>query len=80
MLVTLRNDFHNTEVRLRAKVRFMFLGGAQFVELSKPQTLRARRKLCPVKGCQCVQGPAGHRGLQSHNGKPLAIATPNLDS
>jgi hypothetical protein len=53
--ITLRNDFHNSEVTLRA------VAGQ---ELSLLQVLRARRILCGIKGCTCG-GNLGERGQQA---------------
>lgn len=49
--ITLRNDFHNTEVRVR------LADGVNV--LSYGQTLRVMRELCGVNGCTCaaVRGP-----------------------
>lgn len=54
MMTTLRNDFHGSEVTLRA-------GAGQ--ELSLSQILRARRTLCGITGCTCG-GNLGERGPQ----------------
>lgn len=54
MSTTLRNDFHNSEVTLRA------VAGQ---ELSLSQVLRARRILCGIEGCTCG-GNLGERGPQ----------------
>jgi hypothetical protein len=43
-MITIQNTFHGTEVTIRASV------GQQ---LTKWQTLRARKELCGVSGCQC---------------------------
>ena len=53
-MITLRNDFHNTEVRLRASV-----GDS----LTKSQVTRSRRILCGIKGCKCG-GYLAERGPQ----------------
>ena len=50
----IRNDFHNTEVRIRST-----LGD----ELSTSQIARAKRALCGIDGCRC-SGDAGERGPQ----------------
>jgi len=46
-LVTLKNDFHNTEARVR------YPGGVHPIPVS------ALRKLCPSRGCRCLRSPAG---------------------
>jgi hypothetical protein len=53
--ITLRNDFHGSEVSIRATVG---------QELSLAQVLRARRILCGISGCTCG-GNLGERGPQS---------------
>ena len=53
-MITIRNDFHNTEVRIRANIG---------EELTWSQIMRARRKLCGIAGCTCG-GPCGERGPQ----------------
>jgi len=53
-MITLRNDFHNTEIRLRADVGD---------ELTSAQIKRARNALCGIEGCTC-SGDAGQRGKQ----------------
>lgn len=50
-MLTLTNDFHNTEVRIRANV-----GDT----LSRRRWRDVQRKLCGVTGCAC----GGVRGLQ----------------
>ncbi len=44
MRTTIRNDFHNTQVHVRAEV-----GDT----LSAQVTARVQRELCGVSGCQC---------------------------
>ncbi len=53
-MITIRNNFHNTEVRLKANIGD---------ELTWSQIMRARRELCGIKGCTCG-GPVGERGPQ----------------
>ena len=53
-MITLRNDFHNTEVRLRAK---------RGDRLTPSQIRRAWETLCGIPGCTCG-GPLGERGPQ----------------
>lgn len=51
MIITLRNDFHNTSVNIRAN--------ALPHVIPPSQERRIRRALCGVKGCACgkVRGP-----------------------
>lgn len=53
-MITIRNDFHNTEVSICANI------GDQ---LTESQTKRARNELCGISGCTCG-GPIGERGPQ----------------
>lgn len=52
-MLTLTNDFHHTEVRLRVTGN----------QLSPNQVRRARRILCGISDCSCG-GVAGERGPQ----------------
>jgi hypothetical protein len=56
MIVTLRNDFHNTEAHLRVR--------ALPADLSAGQVRRAQRRLCGIAGCSCSNS-IGTRGPQS---------------
>jgi len=58
MTVTLRNDFHNSEARVR-------VAGLP-ATLTRSQVVRVRRKLCGISGCTCG-GPLGERGKQDVN-------------
>ena len=62
-MITLTNDFHNTEYNLRAN-----LGD----ELSPSQIRRSRKALCGVSGCTCG-GPLGERG-DTHYGEEIGYA------
>ncbi|MCP5415267.1 MAG: hypothetical protein H6961_11755 [Chromatiaceae bacterium] len=53
-MITLKNDFHNTEVRLQADIGD---------ELTPAQIRRAKQALCGIDGCTC-SGDAGERGQQ----------------
>lgn len=53
-MITIRNDFHGTEVRLRADI-----GGT----LTTAQVRRAKARLCGIENCTC-SGDAGERGEQ----------------
>jgi len=53
-MITLRNDFHNSTVRLHAQ-----LGD----ELTPAQIKRAKNTLCGISGCACG-GALGQRGRQ----------------
>ena len=68
-MIALRNNFHNTEVRLRASI-----GDT----LTPAQLRRARRELCGTPTCVCG-GEAGERGPQWHDGRPfgLEVVGPN---
>lgn len=57
MYITLKNDFHNTEVKLQARIN----GGVPW--LSKKKLDKAHKKLCGIKNCTCG-GYAGERGKQ----------------
>jgi len=57
MTITLRNDFHGTQVRLRPRV-----DSRGILHLSPRQVTRAKRALC-VEGCTC-SGALGNRGPQ----------------
>jgi hypothetical protein len=46
--ITLRNDFHKTEITLRANVV-----GSSTLSISHSQAKKAQKKLCGIKGCQC---------------------------
>jgi hypothetical protein len=54
--ITLTNDFHNTE----AKVRPIEIKDGRF-KISRKTALRLRRELCGVDGCTCG-GTFGERG------------------
>jgi len=54
-MITVRNDFHNTEARIRAEI-----GDA----LTSSQVIRCRHKLCGIEGCTCG-GPLSERGPQT---------------
>jgi len=55
MLLTIRNDFHGTEAKVRAP------GGVAY--LSRQIERRVRRQLCGIAGCKCG-GILGERGPQ----------------
>jgi len=54
MSITIKNDFHGTEARLKANIGD---------ELTPAQINRAKIKLCGIAGCTC-SGDAGERGPQ----------------
>ncbi len=58
MLVTLRNDFHDTVCRIRVSMSDNNGG-----ELSQYQIRRVQTALCGIKGCTCG-GVLGQRGSQ----------------
>lgn len=72
-MITLKNDFHNTEVRLNPK------GGT----LSASQIRRSEKVLCGIDGCTCGDA-GGMRGQQDYevefdmswDGKMSAIVSP----
>lgn len=53
-MITLRNSFHHTEVRIRASYG---------VDLTPSQIRRSRLVLCGISGCTCG-GILGERGPQ----------------
>lgn len=53
-MITIRNNFHNTSIRLRANIGD---------ELTPAQIKRAKHTLCGITGCTC-SGDAGERGEQ----------------
>jgi len=54
-MITLTNDFHGTECRVRMPADGIL----------NPSTVRrARAKLCGCEGCTCAQSPLGTRGRQ----------------
>jgi len=57
-VITVRNDFHNTQINLR--LCYEWRSG---FELTPSQVQRARRVLCGVKDCTCG-GALGERGPQ----------------
>lgn len=64
-MITLRNNFHGTAVRLRASI-----GDT----LTLAQLRRARRELCGIPTCVCGGG-AGERGPQWHDGRRFDLET-----
>ena len=76
MTITLRNDFHNSEVTLRAEV-LSHIHHTATAYLTIGQIKRAKRELCGIAGCTC-SGDAGTRGPQAiDNGKRLEV---NIDA
>lgn len=76
MTITLKNDFHNTEVLLRAEV-LSHIHHTATAYLTTGQIKRAKRELCGIAGCTC-SGEAGTRGPQMlDNGKRLEV---NIDA
>ena len=63
MLITLTNDFHNTETNIR-------VGNDGVVSHQAGQ--RAWKNLCGQKGCICG-GVLGQRGRQVHKGSEVQI-------
>ena len=62
MLITLTNEFHNTETRIQVKDGKVSARAGQ----------RAWTALCGMKGCICG-GQLGQRGAQYHNGHGVQI-------
>lgn len=61
-LVTLRNDFHNSEANVH-------LG-----KVSSSNAARIRRKLCGIEGCTCGQSALHTRGSQrQEDGRRVGI-------
>ena len=69
MIITLRNDFHNTSVNIRCRVveydTFIAYPNAR-------QIKRAKAVLCGVSGCCCSRDD-GTRGTQDIHGKKLEV-------
>jgi hypothetical protein len=57
MLITLKNDFHDSETIIRRPASG---------KLSDRQVKRSKKILCGVSGCTC-SGPGGERGTQDHS-------------
>ena len=68
MLITLTNEFHNTETRIQVK------DGKVSARVGR----RAWSTLCGAKGCICG-GQLGQRGAQYHNGHGVQIE-PDFDN
>ena len=66
-MITLYNDFHGSEVTLRANPGD---------ELSLAQVRRARRELCGISGCLCG-GNLGERGRQDVEIVPIGYHNNN---
>ena len=64
MLVTLRNDFHNTEAKVRCE------SGER---LSLTQVRRAWKALCGIESCTCNDG-LGTRGPQEVDITPVGAS------
>lgn len=65
-VITLTNDFHNTEVNLIIESTT----GDAIGTLSASQILRARRELCGSSDCMC-SGDVGTRGRQDYSVEPI---------
>lgn len=68
MKVTIRNNFHNTEVTLEAKN--ITLEKTTEYYLSPAQVDKAKRELCGLRGCTC-SGVLGQRGPQNWSGEQI---------
>jgi len=51
--ILLKNNFHGSEARVRPD---------KDGYISHRQVLAARKKLCGISSCTCMQSPAGERG------------------
>lgn len=78
MSTTLRNDFHGTEVTLRAEPGQV---------LSLGQAARARRTLCGIAGCTCgndlgMRGPNPEIGYEGYtrDGKMMYRVMPTSEA
>jgi len=69
MQVTLRNDFHNREVRVMVKGRYPYT-------LTAAQAAKVRRVLCGRRGCAC--GVVRGRATDVH-GVEVAVCPDGLD-
>ena len=67
-MITLKNDFHNTETKVRLE-----LGQT----LTREQARRIRRRLCP-DGCQCAQDALGQRSMEEV--RELTLVGHEIDS
>lgn len=77
MKITLKNDFHNSEINLNCEVK-SHIHNVATAYLSANQTKRAKSKLCGISGCTC-SGVDGSRGRQNlENGKRLEINNDRL--
>jgi hypothetical protein len=75
-IYTLRNDFHNSEVRVRCE-GLSHIHGECEIKLSERQSSRARRELCGITGCTCATQDCGIRGRQTtDDGKRLIVLEP----
>lgn len=75
-MVTLTNDFHNTECRVRTSVTAVYENEQHLyneITLTASQAERAKKKLCGITDCCCSGSAAGHRGRQLHNGVQVII-------
>lgn len=71
-IYTLRNDFHNTTVNVRAQ-GVQHIWNEINIKLSPSQIKRAKKALCGVAWCACGND-AGMRGNQyTDNGKRLIV-------
>lgn len=72
---TLRNDFHNSTIRMRLRIGRIpdaEVGPIAWAYMSPDQEARANRELCGVAGCTC----GGIRGPQAtHDGVRLYISS-----
>lgn len=63
MLIVLENDFHNSEVTLRAKIKENSRG--KYLYLSAGQVKKSQSTLCGIDGCTCGDS-LGCRGANEY--------------
>ena len=61
-MITVRNNFHNTEARIHPKAEKQKNGTLRYF-VTKKTAQRVRRALCGISDCQC-SGEFGERGPQ----------------
>lgn len=70
-MITIRNEYHNTEVRVRASIGEVLTSG---------QVKRCRRALCGIDGCTCG-GVLSERGQQHDDaGRAFDVIAIGADS
>ena len=59
--ITFVNEFHGTEINIRAEVGLSVCGGSPDLFVSKRQHRRIREALCPSSECQCTNSAVPQR-------------------